>query len=189
MIKLKHFPIYPEQFLRRKSVEVKTAKEADELKAKLIEMFPDKVAFAVAAVQIGFLKRATLIKFPSNNKDPKAEPVYTFMCNPVIEKWDDPKIFKGEGCLSYPKKHKDTIRFNTVTVRYQDVLMGELDEKALMLEGVEAVIAQHEVDHMDGMIFLDRVKKTQPIMSTKVGRNVHCPCGSGKKFKKCCIDE
>ena len=189
MIKLKQFPKYPIAFLRRKSEPVKDVKEAEEIYQRLLEMFPDKGAFAIAAVQIGIQKRAAWIRFLSNNKDPKAEPEYTFMCNPVIEKWKEPKTFIGEQCLSFPKKHKDTVRFNKVTVKYQDILAGELDEKRIIADGIDAVIIQHEVDHMDGVLFSDRIRKTDSVRSIKIGRNQHCPCGSGKKYKKCCIGE
>ena len=69
MIKLKQFPTYSESYLRQKSEPVKTVQEADEIKQRLIDYFPDKGAFAVCAVQIGIPKRATLIRFPSNNKE------------------------------------------------------------------------------------------------------------------------
>ncbi len=189
MIKLKSFPIVHETVLKQKSEPIKDAKEAEEIRQELIYMFPNEGAYAVCAVQLGIHKRATLIKFPSHNKKPGEEPVYTFVCNPTIAKWSDMRVFVNEGCLSFPKKYKNTMRFNKVTVTYQDVLDGELDERALILDGIDAVIAQHEVDHMEGIVFLDRAKKVEPIRSIKIGRNQHCPCGSGKKYKKCCIGD
>jgi len=51
--------------------------------------------------------------------------------------------------------------------------------------GLEAVMVQHEIDHMNGMLCFDRGHKNKD----KVGRNSLCPCGSGEKYKKCCIDK
>ena len=61
---------------------------------------------------------------------------------------------------------------------------AENDELRLL----ETICVQHEIDHLNGLTIFDREDKPQPIISKKaVGRNEPCPCGSGKKFKKCCI--
>ena len=52
---------------------------------------------------------------------------------------------------------------------------------------LESICVQHEIDHLNGLTIMDRENKPQPIMSEKVGRNEPCPCGSGKKYKKCCM--
>jgi len=83
--------------------------------------------------------------------------------------------------LSFPGCHKSTVRFSRVKVRYFD---ENLEERTVVVEGLEAVIFQHEIDHLNGVLFKDHVRK--PIRVEKVpGRNEPCVCGSGKKFKKC----
>ena len=57
------------------------------------------------------------------------------------------------------------------------------------LDLLESVCVQHEIDHLNGMRILDRameltIRRDKP----KIGRNEPCPCGSGKKYKKCCIN-
>ena len=90
----------------------------------------------------------------------------------------------GEGCLSIPGKHFNTIRYSNITI--EDDMIGRvaLDESS---DGLLTIILQHEVDHFEGKTLLDR--RQVPIVNTsKVGRNDPCPCGSGKKYKKCCIN-
>ena len=113
-----------------------------------------------------------------------------------------------EGCLSYPKK-------GTPTKRYRDIIVqtaqsesgwyfsgvestnearGSWEEKTKKDEQenrlLEAICVQHEIDHLNVITIHDRENKTKPMVSQKkVGRNDPCPCGSGKKFKKCCINK
>ena len=113
-----------------------------------------------------------------------------------------------EGCLSYPKK-------GTPTKRYRDIIVqtaqsesgwyfsgvestnearGSWEEKTKKDEQenrlLESICVQHEIDHLNGITIHDRENKTKPMVSQKkVGRNDPCPCGSGKKFKKCCINK
>ena len=54
---------------------------------------------------------------------------------------------------------------------------------------LEAVCVQHEIDHLRGMTIHDRENKLEPISTVKIGRNEPCLCGSGKKYKKCCLNK
>lgn len=188
MIKLKEFPIYDESFLRQKSEPVENEMEALYIEAKLYELFPKTGAHAVAAPQIGMLKRAFLVKLPSNGE-------MLYVVNPEILSAEEPFMFRGEGCLSFPKKHKDTQRFKSLKVKFQyldkrneteDTIDVKLEERIAILSDVEAVIFQHEIDHLNGVLFKDHAQD-HTIVSTapKIGRNEPCHCGSGKKFKKC----
>ena len=55
------------------------------------------------------------------------------------------------------------------------------------LRTLESVCVQHEIDHLNGVVCMDRKVNTTIVKDKKVGRNEPCPCGSGKKYKKCCI--
>lgn len=174
MIPLKQFPIIPESSLRMVSRPVTTKEFATRLKELILAQFPTTGALAVAAPQIGILKRASVIQLPSTKE-------FLFICNPEIVEQEEEFIFHGEGCLSFPKKHKDTVRYNQVKVKYFD---ENLEERTIVAEGLEAVIFQHEIGHLNGDLFFDHVRK--PITVEKLpGRNEPCTCGSGKKFKKC----
>ena len=97
-------------------------------------------------------------------------------------KKDKPIIVPQEGCLSIPDMWTPTKRYREVTVKS----LGE-DGELLTQEFSEflAIIVQHEVDHMNGIVNTQR-KYFPPEVA---GRNERCPCGSGKKYKKCCIEK
>ena len=62
------------------------------------------------------------------------------------------------------------------------------DDSDRDLRLLETVCVQHEIDHLNGIVCMDRkVETSYKRTEKKVGRNEPCPCGSGKKYKKCCI--
>ncbi len=63
----------------------------------------------------------------------------------------------------------------------------ETSENDADLRLLEAVCVQHEIDHLMGKTIYDRQVSTTVVVEKKVGRNEPCPCGSGKKYKKCSI--
>lgn len=162
-----------EKFLRKVS-EKATIDEATEIWEELEKILIDKKEIALSAVQIGIPKRVALIRF--GNKVFK-------MLNPVIVNKTDEFIFRGEGCLSFPGVFKNTIRFKSVEI--QDDNLGkfvvDIDSDSIL-----PILFQHEIDHLDGVLFFDRMQKPIRRTEKKIGRNELCPCGSGKKYKKCC---
>jgi peptide deformylase len=178
MIDIKNFPIYDEIDLRQTSLPVPSKEKALELKEKLEDKFPVTGGYAVACVQIGFLYRAFLARFPNNQE-------FVLICNPEIICKEEEFLMRNEGCLSFPKQYKDTIRYNRVKVKYYD---ENWEERNVIAEGIEAVIFQHEIDHFDGILWKDRV--AQPLrVEKKIGRNEICPICAVKgrilKWKKC----
>ena len=132
------------------------------------------------------------------------EPVV--LINPkIIDKSDEISYY--EGCLSFPKHGVRTKRYKNIIVKSADVdcqyyFSGA--ESAKDAKGtwetakkhdteqrlLEAICVQHEIDHLNGITIHDREKKLEPTVSKKsLGRNDPCSCGSGKKFKKCCINK
>ena len=111
-----------------------------------------------------------------------------------------------EGCLSYPGKGVNTNRYRDVIISteqsesdwyfsgaavpkdskcsWEKEHYNNKDEQIRLLE---SVCVQHEIDHLNGVICMDRKRDTTIVKDRKVGRNEPCPCGSGKKYKKCCI--
>ena len=55
------------------------------------------------------------------------------------------------------------------------------------LRTLEAVCVQHEIDHLNGIVCMDRKVNITIVADKKIGRNEPCPCESGKKYKKCCL--
>jgi peptide deformylase len=176
MIEPSQFPKYSEEFLRQKSEPVKDAVEAEHLNESLMNMFPKTGAFAVACPQIGILKQATLIQLPSTKE-------FLFVCNPEILEQEEEIVLNSEGCLSFPNDPKVTVRYNRVKVKYYDI---NFEERIAVFDGIEAIILQHERDHLNGILYKDRVRQPYRKTEPEIGRNSICPCGSGKKFKKCC---
>ena len=77
-------------------------------------------------------------------------------------------------------KKVDTKRFRYVHMHDRD------NPEGWVFQNFNAQVVQHEMDHLDGKLMIDRIFKAIPIVTKKIGRNDKCPCGSGKKFKKCC---
>ena len=117
------------------------------------------------------------------------------------------EIMYGEGCLSYPGQTIKTKRYRDVIVQTAQSESGwyfsgaeipadesrgswevERKKKDSDLRLLESVCVQHEIDHLNGITIHDREIKLEPTkVDKKVGRNDSCPCGSGKKYKKCCL--
>lgn len=131
----------------------------------------DTPGYGLAAIQIGEPVACFMYKW----KDDVVR-----VLNPNIYDKIDPIIFAGEGCLSFPGMHFNTDRFNQISVTFDDYDTGKAVKAVLY--GTEAIIFQHEFDHCAGITIEDREHHNKP----KVGRNEPCPCGSGKKYKKCC---
>tara|TARA_B100000902_G_scaffold40786_1_gene48368 strand:+ start:1559 stop:2155 length:597 start_codon:yes stop_codon:yes gene_type:complete len=129
------------------------------------------------------------------------------LINPVIEEqWDEVPYY--EGCLSWPGKGVHTKRFKNVIVKteqseskwyFSGVETGEHSKGTWEQEGkkqeqedrlLEAICIQHEIDHLNGISCIDKEVKREPrVVEQKVGRNEPCPCGSGKKYKKCHLNK
>jgi len=117
------------------------------------------------------------------------------------------EIMYGEGCLSYPNQAIRTKRYRDVIIQTAQSESGwyfsgaeipadesrgswEVDRKKKDsdLRLLESVCVQHEIDHLNGITIHDREIKLEPSkVEKKIGRNDPCPCGSGKKHKKCCL--
>ena len=161
--------------LRVKSVptsidECRNSKLFDRLKDDLYHSV--QPGYALTAIQIDEPVRAFLLRGEYGND--------LCVINPEIIKTGHKMVHPGEGCLSLPGVRINTNRFDTVTVKYIDY--NKQLEKEEDLSGMLALIWQHEVDHMDGVLIIDKEYKKDT-----VGRNEPCPCGSGKKYKKCCM--
>ena len=154
-----------------------------------------KDGIGLAANQIGYDASVAVV----NIREP------LILINPVIkEQWDE--IGYYEGCLSYPKKGVHTKRYRNVIIHTEQEESDWYFSGAKKIsEGtgtwetakkhdqeqrlLESICVQHEIDHLHGLTIMDRENKPQPIVIEKIGRNEPCSCGSGKKYKKCCINK
>jgi len=151
-----------------------TFNEAEEIWAILEASLGDN-GFGLSANQIGIRKAVGFIKFKDKT--------YKLLNTRISEASIDTIVFTGEGCLSFPGKTCDTVRHVRIVV--EDDNLGYLN-LSLENDDILPIIFQHEIDHMNGKLIFDNVRKPFIRGDEKVGRNAPCPCGSGKKFKRCC---
>lgn len=164
------------------ALRVKCEEVLPEEAASLIATLESELAHAnklgrggigLAAPQIGIAKKIAIVRINNLNID---------LINCEIESSYDPCIFKEEGCLSFPGRVETTTRFQEV-----HIVNNLVYPHKFIATGLIAVVCQHELDHVNSTLFMDRkVPGLEPIKKKKVGPNDPCMCGSNKKFKKCC---
>jgi len=130
--------------LRQKSKPVEELKELDTLFKKLdFELFTAGGGNGLSGIQIGIPLRIAIINYRGS---------YYRLFNAEIIEWSGTLIMEGEGCLSLPGQYGKTRRHEKVTVRNGD-------GKIYYLKGIEAVVAQHEIGHWNGYLFIDYLIK------------------------------
>lgn len=142
---------YPAPVLRKQASPVKNVdgnlvKTAEEM----FSVMYDNSGIGLAAPQVGMSKRVCVIDIREDGR-----PVYV-MINPRITKREGEEVEIEEGCLSVPEVFAVVKRAERVAVAYID-LNGE--EQTLEAEGLLARAIQHEIDHLNGVLFIDRLKK------------------------------
>ncbi len=161
--------------LRERSREV----SADELVSvdvqALIDDLVDTMHHAngagIAAPQIGALLRIATIHVDHNPRYPYKPPIpLTVVVNPIIEVLDDELVDINEGCLSVPNLRGNVLRSVNVRVRFLDRHGNEHDE---IKRGLTAGTFQHECDHLDGVLFLDRVHDTRSLTTWEQFERFH----------------
>lgn len=127
----------------------------------LIETMRDASGAGLAANQIYEPIRITAIEVNQNPRYPyKPNFPLTILVNPVVTKTTDETFLNYEGCLSVPNLRGEVRRFTAVQVRAWDRHGRDLDFE---VKGLTAGTFQHEVDHLDGKVFLDRVEDTRSL--------------------------
>jgi peptide deformylase len=106
----------------------------------------------LAAPQVGVLKRLFVVDVADKKKG--EEPAPTVLLNPEIAWRSEAEVALEEGCLSVPGHFAEVLRPREVRMRYQD-LEGVLRE--IEADGLLARCLQHELDHLDGVLFIDRI--------------------------------
>jgi peptide deformylase len=118
---------------------------------RMIQIMRDGLGVGLAATQLGMLRR--LLVFQAG---PDSEP--TALVNPEIEWASGEQALAEEGCLSLPRVTMDVERSLYVRVAGRDV---EGERIAIEAAGLEARVLQHEIDHLDGVLILDRTTRSQ----------------------------
>tara|TARA_B100000902_G_scaffold239884_1_gene227185 strand:- start:126 stop:644 length:519 start_codon:yes stop_codon:yes gene_type:complete len=151
----------PNKLLRQISKPVeKVGKEEQLLMNDMLETMYSANGIGLAAIQIGVPKR--IIVMDISKDDNKKEPRY--FVNPKIINKDISKSTYEEGCLSVPNQFAEIDRPNKCEVEYLDYY-GE--KKILKAEGLLATCIQHEMDHLEGILFIDYLSKLKKSMIIK----------------------
>ncbi|HPP88463.1 MAG TPA: peptide deformylase [bacterium] len=141
--------------LREKSEKVaKISKSIEQLVSDMFDTLQKAKGIGLAAPQIGVLKRVIIIDLHTKDED------YTgVMINPEITKKYGEKTVMQEGCLSIPEVYCDVERPEFIDVSYMS-LYGK-KEKMIGVGKMLSRVIQHEVDHLNGVLFIDRLNKEE----------------------------
>lgn len=143
--------IAPDPRLKQKAAPVaKVDKAVRRLMDDMLETMHAANGIGLAAPQVGELKRVIVVDIA--RKDEK--PMRLRMANPEIVWASDELVLRDEGCLSFPEQFAEVRRPAKVRVRYLD---HENEIRELAAESLLAVCVQHEMDHLDGVLLVDRV--------------------------------
>jgi peptide deformylase len=144
---------YPDKRLREKSKEVKLFDK--KLHALLDAMYPIMIntnGIGLAAIQVAHPIAALILNIPDDDGEQLDENLLEII-NPVITYKEGETIYQ-EGCLSVPKFYEDVKRSDKVIINYQD---REGNTKTLEADGLLAIAIQHEIDHLNGVLFIDHL--------------------------------
>jgi len=144
---------YPDKRLKQKSKEVT---EFDENLHNLLDaMNPimiDTNGIGLAAVQVNHHLRALILNIPDEEGNQPPENLLEII-NPVLISKEGETVYQ-EGCLSVPQFYEDIKRAEKVSITYQD---RDGNNKSLDADGLLAIAIQHEMDHLEGILFIDKL--------------------------------
>ena len=155
----------PDKILRQISqpVEVVGNEEQDLMRDMLETMYAAK-GIGLAAIQVGVPKRIIVLDL---NKDEKKSPMY--FINPIIKQKNLINSIYEEGCLSVPNQFAEIERPNKCEVEYLDF---NGNKQLLRADGLLATCVQHEMDHLQGILFIDHLSKLKKsIILKKLSKN------------------
>ena len=164
---------YPDDVLRQKCVRVGKVDDALRkfLDDMLETMYVDK-GCGLAAPQVGVTKRIIVLDPNPSDEDLSARrPMY--LINPEIIWHSEETVMFNEGCLSLPDQRAEVERYERVRVHYIDY-NGK--EQEILADDLLAIILQHEIDHLDGVLYIDhlsRLKRTRLLKKLEKFREEH----------------
>ncbi|KQO70233.1 peptide deformylase [Methylobacterium sp. Leaf88] len=145
--------ILPDARLRLASEPVgPVTDEIRTLAADMLETMYDAPGVGLAAIQIGVPKRIVTIDTSKNENDRQPQ----VFLNPEIVWASEEKRIYDEGCLSIPEFYGEVERPDRVRVRFRDL---DGTEQEIEADGLLATCIQHEIDHLDGVLFIDHLSK------------------------------
>ena len=153
----------PDPFLKQISKPVDSVtKEIQDLMDDMLETMYDAPGIGLAAVQIGVPLRVIVIDIAWRNEEGKKEPMY--FVNPEIISTVENLSTYEEGCLSVPDQYAEIDRPEKCKVKYLDY---DGNEQIMSAEGMLATCIQHEMDHLEGILFIDHLSNLKKNMIVK----------------------
>ena len=151
----------PNKILRQVSLPVeKVGNEERQLMDDMLETMYDAKGIGLAAIQIGVPKR--IIVMDIGNREKEKEPMY--FVNPIIKNKNSDHSTYEEGCLSVPNQFAEVNRPSTCEIEFLDY---NGNKKILNASGLLATCIQHEMDHLEGILFIDYLSKLKKMMIVK----------------------
>jgi peptide deformylase len=144
---------YPDKRLRLKSKEISSFDAT--LHDLLDSMYPIMIntnGIGLAAIQVNHPVKALILNIPDEEGEQPPENLLEII-NPIVTKREGETVYQ-EGCLSVPKFYEDIKRNETLTLHYQD---RDGNTKTLEADGLLAIAIQHEMDHLEGILFIDKL--------------------------------
>ena len=151
----------PDKLLRQVSKPVEKVGDIErELMKDMLDTMYTAKGIGLAAIQIGVPKR--IIVMDISKEENKKKPMY--FVNPIIIKKNDEKVTYEEGCFSVPNQFAEIDRPSKCEVEYLDYNGNKQNLKA---EGLLATCIQHEMDHLEGVLFIDYLSKLKKTIIIK----------------------
>jgi len=156
----------PDPILRETSTPVETFDAA--LKTLIADMFEtmyDAPGIGLAAVQVGVPERLLVIDL-QEEEDEEGKPIKDprVFINPEILEESDSVVPYKEGCLSIPEQYAEVLRPDRIRAKWQDADAAWHEEE---ITGLLAVCLQHEIDHLNGVLFIDHLSRLKREMLLK----------------------
>lgn len=159
----------PDPFLRKRAKVVRSVTpEVKTLIEDMIETMREAPGVGLAAPQVGVGLRVIVAEYAEPNEDPEAEPKppkLHAIVNPEIVRHSETSNLNNEGCLSIPGYMGEVERFDSITVKGLN-----RHGKAVRIRAKDwmARILQHEIDHLDGVLFIDRATQVWELEEKEV---------------------
>jgi len=147
----------PDPVLRRKGKKIKSFdKEFQTLVDDMIETLRHEPGVGLAAPQVNISSQLIVVEYPLDDQVENAEPKIFVLANPEITEFSPETVVEVEGCLSVPGLLGDVERASQITVKGLN-RFGQ--KQKIVARGWLARIFQHEIDHVNGILFIDRATR------------------------------
>ncbi|HAO92799.1 MAG: peptide deformylase [Deltaproteobacteria bacterium GWB2_55_19] len=161
---------YPDPFLKTRAEKVARIDDAvKSLINNMVETMYHAKGIGLAATQVGVAKRVAILDVPTDEERKERGKHLLPLINPEIILSEGTVVYE-EGCLSIPGFTADVTRASMVVIRTLD-LEGQVRE--ITAEGLFAIALQHEIDHLDGILFIDRLSRLKrEMMKRKIRKSI-----------------